>query len=82
MGYHDHGNRKVMLITLFCIQGNDVKHVVKGTWYAKEQYHFHMELQCVQVIPKEDGLDIYPATQWMDLNQIAISNVLNIPMNK
>lgn len=59
-----------------------MKHVIKGTWFTKAQYHYHMEVQCCQVIPIEDGLDMYPSTQWMDLCQLATSYILNIPMKK
>lgn len=41
-----------------------------------------MEGQCCQVIPEEDGFEVHAATQWMDLSQISIANVLNVSMNK
>ena len=63
-------------------RGNDVRHVIKGTFDIYQQYHFHMELQCCNVVPTEDGLDVYPSTQWMDLTQIAIANMLNIPNSR
>lgn len=59
-----------------------MKHVIKGSWNVKQQYHFHMEVQCCQVIPKEDSIDVYAATQWMDITQISIANVLKIPNNR
>nr|XP_023021560.1 indole-3-acetaldehyde oxidase-like [Leptinotarsa decemlineata] len=63
-------------------KGDDVKKVIKGEFYIGSQYHFHMELQCCSVIPTEDGLDVYPATQWMDFCQVAIMEAVKIPMNK
>ncbi|KAJ8952860.1 hypothetical protein NQ314_007466 [Rhamnusium bicolor] len=63
-------------------KGTDIKHVIKGTFDIGWQYHFHMEVQCANVVPTEDTLDLYPATQWMDLNQQAASAALNIPMHK
>ncbi|XP_063928230.1 uncharacterized protein LOC135141244 [Zophobas morio] len=63
-------------------KGNDVQHVLKGTFDIYQQYHFHMELQCCNVIPTEDGLNVYPSSQWMDLTQVAIANMLKIPNNK
>ncbi|KAJ8985873.1 hypothetical protein NQ317_006247 [Molorchus minor] len=63
-------------------QGKNVKHVVEGDFYVSWQYHFHMETQCCNVIPKEDGLDMYAGTQWMDLAQNSAAAVLNIPANK
>ncbi|KAJ3639854.1 hypothetical protein Zmor_003189 [Zophobas morio] len=60
-------------------RGNDVKHVVKGSFDIYQQYHFHMENQCCQAIPEDKGLLVYASTQWMDLVQCAISRVLGIP---
>ncbi|XP_049819814.1 uncharacterized protein LOC109604513 isoform X2 [Aethina tumida] len=59
-------------------KGNDVQKVVKGDFYIDLQYHFHMEVHCCNVIPVEDGLDVYSSTQWMDAVQIGIANVLGI----
>lgn len=64
------------------ISGNDVKHVIKGTFDVSWQYHFSMETQYCSVVPTEDGFDMYPATQWMDLAQYAASVLLNIPSHK
>ncbi|CAH1997051.1 unnamed protein product [Acanthoscelides obtectus] len=60
-------------------KGNDIKKVIKGEFYTAWQYHFHMEVQCCQVVPTEDGFDIYPVTQWMDLCQLAAAEALAIP---
>ncbi|VEN35588.1 unnamed protein product [Callosobruchus maculatus] len=38
-----------------------------------------MEVQCCQVVPTEDGLDMYPASQWIDLVQLAAAEALAIP---
>ncbi|CAG9813286.1 unnamed protein product [Phaedon cochleariae] len=64
-------------------KGNDVKHVIKGEFFIGQQYHYYMEVQCCNVVPTEDdGLDIYPVTQWMDVCQMAAAATLNIPTNK
>ncbi|XP_044766830.1 indole-3-acetaldehyde oxidase-like [Coccinella septempunctata] len=63
-------------------KGTDVKHKLKGSFDMKGQYHFHMELQCCLAVPSEDGLEVYPSTQWMDATQIGIAKVLNVPHNK
>ncbi|XP_068917112.1 xanthine dehydrogenase-like [Tenebrio molitor] len=63
-------------------KGDDVKHVVKGTFDIYHQYHFHMELQCCNVVPTEDGLDVYPSSQWLDLTQLGISRMLKLPNNR
>ena len=33
-------------------------------------------------IPKEDELELYPTTQWIDAAQSSIAQVLNMPENK
>ncbi|RZC34943.1 indole-3-acetaldehyde oxidase-like, partial [Asbolus verrucosus] len=63
-------------------KGDKIKHVVKGSFELSWQYHFHMETQCCNVVPTEDGLDIYPSSQWLDLSQTAAATTLNIPANK
>ncbi|CAG9861069.1 unnamed protein product [Phyllotreta striolata] len=63
-------------------RGNDVYKTVSGEFYINWQYHYHMETQCCKVVPREDNIDIYPASQWMDINQLGASAVLGIPANK
>uniref|UniRef100_A0A6P7FEZ8 Indole-3-acetaldehyde oxidase-like n=1 Tax=Diabrotica virgifera virgifera TaxID=50390 RepID=A0A6P7FEZ8_DIAVI len=41
-----------------------------------------METQCCNVVYKDDGLDMYSSTQWMDGVQTAASVALKIPANK
>lgn len=62
--------------------GTDVKHTLTGTFDIGGQYHFHMETQCCLVVPTEDGLDMFPSSQWMDLNQVSAARMLKIPHNK
>lgn len=59
----------------------EATHVIKGSIDVGSQYHYTMETQSCVCVPVEDGMDVYPATQWMDLVQIAISQVLNVPEN-
>ena len=61
--------------------GVNFKHKIKGTFKIGSQYHFTMEPQTCVVVPIEDGLDVYSATQWMDMAQIAIADALRIPNN-
>ncbi|KAJ3639859.1 hypothetical protein Zmor_003192 [Zophobas morio] len=63
-------------------KGTDITHVVKGTFDIYHQYHFHLEQQCCSVVPNENGMDIFPSTQWMDQIQIAVAKMLQIPNNK
>lgn len=64
------------------IIGNDVKHIIKGTFRNGSQYHFTMETQTCVCVPIEDGIDVFAATQWMDLTQVAIAQCLNIKNNR
>lgn len=65
-----------------------VKQGVNGTKKIKarldlgSQYHYTMEPQSCICIPIEEGFEIYAATQWIDIAQIAISECLKIPENK
>ncbi|XP_067011294.2 xanthine dehydrogenase/oxidase [Anabrus simplex] len=59
----------------------NAKHVIKGSWEIGSQYHYSMETHSCVCIPTEDGLDVYPATQWMDLTHLAIARALVIPEN-
>ena len=57
-------------------------HVIKGSFDIGSQYHYTMETQSCVCVPVEDGMDVYPASQWMDLVQRAICQVLNVPENR
>ncbi|CAG9763262.1 unnamed protein product [Ceutorhynchus assimilis] len=63
-------------------KGTDVKAVIKSKTSLRGQYHFHMETQNCVVIPTEDGLDVFPGTQFMNGIQGAISQVINMPSQK
>lgn len=69
-------------ITPTAEKGTDVSKVIKGSFDFYGQYHYTMETQTCVCIPTEDGIDVYPASQWMDLVQATISEVLNIPVNR
>lgn len=61
--------------------GNDTKHVIKGTFRCGPQYHYTMEPQSCVCVPVEDGMDVYPAAQWMDLVQVSIAQCLAVKNN-
>ncbi|XP_037293464.1 xanthine dehydrogenase-like isoform X2 [Manduca sexta] len=61
--------------------GHDVKTVIQGELKMPIQYHYTMETQTCVANPTEDGLDVYSATQWMDLTNVAISHCLKVPNN-
>ncbi|KAG5332878.1 XDH dehydrogenase, partial [Acromyrmex heyeri] len=62
-------------------KGDNVQHKIKGVFLTGSQYHYTMELQSCVCIPAEDGMDVYPTSQWMDLTQISIANVLGVKNN-
>ncbi|ODN02750.1 putative aldehyde oxidase 1 [Orchesella cincta] len=56
-------------------------HTLSGTFRCGSQYHFFMETQTVVCHPREDGIDVYTCTQWMEHVQNMVSLILNIPTN-
>ncbi|CAG7835136.1 unnamed protein product [Allacma fusca] len=54
---------------------------IKGEFNIGGQAHVQMENHVTLVIPQEDGLLVYAATQWMDQCQMMIAKALNIPNN-
>ncbi|XP_044731678.1 xanthine dehydrogenase-like [Chrysoperla carnea] len=59
--------------------GNDVQKVINGTFDIGLQYHYTLETQSCVCIPIEDGMDVYPSTQWMDLAQLGVAVSCKIP---
>ncbi|XP_041981244.1 xanthine dehydrogenase 1-like [Aricia agestis] len=62
--------------------GNDVKKVIKGDNTIYGQYHFCMEtLVCVSH-PTEEGIQVYTATQWVDVVQQMTAKALKMDVNR
>ncbi|XP_052749009.1 uncharacterized protein LOC113513039 [Galleria mellonella] len=74
-------------ITLYAVipardRGIDIQKIIKGSQNIFWQYHYPMEtLSCVS-IPSEDGIDLYPCTQWTDSVHISVAEMLNIEQNR
>jgi xanthine dehydrogenase molybdopterin-binding subunit B len=60
----------------------EVTNVITGSFDAGAQYHFTMETQTCMCVPVEDGMDVYPSTQTVNLTNVAIAKVLSIPENR
>ncbi|XP_014217161.1 xanthine dehydrogenase-like [Copidosoma floridanum] len=61
--------------------GKDEKYKIKGSHVVGSQYHFSMEVQTCVCVPIEDGMDVFSATQWMDLTQASVASLLDVPTN-
>ncbi|XP_018304049.1 xanthine dehydrogenase/oxidase-like [Mycetomoellerius zeteki] len=61
--------------------GKNTEQVIKGVFHCGSQYHYTMETQSCVCVPVEDGMDVYPSSQWMDLIQISIANCLDVLNN-
>uniref|UniRef100_A0A1B0GL14 Xanthine dehydrogenase n=2 Tax=Lutzomyia longipalpis TaxID=7200 RepID=A0A1B0GL14_LUTLO len=65
-------------------QKDNVKQLIsniKGELSCGPQYHYHMETQTCLAEPMEDGMNIYPSTQWMDFTQRVVAQVLGVKEN-
>ncbi|XP_077297593.1 uncharacterized protein LOC143919252 [Arctopsyche grandis] len=62
-------------------KGKNVKKVIKGSFDIFGQYHYTMETQICLCVPIEDGMDVFSATQWMDLINIAVAEALDVSVN-
>lgn len=62
--------------------GENIDNIIRGTMEMGTQYHYTMETHVAICVPIEDGIDVYSSTQWIDAVQIAVADVLNIPVCK
>ncbi|EDW97428.1 xanthine dehydrogenase [Drosophila yakuba] len=51
---------------------------VRGIFEMGLQYHFTMEPQTTIIVPFEDGLKVFSATQWIDQTQSVIAHTLQM----
>ncbi|BET01356.1 2 iron, 2 sulfur cluster Hypothetical protein [Nesidiocoris tenuis] len=58
-----------------------VEYKINGEIELGGQYHFTMELQSCLAVPTDNGIQVFPASQWMQLTQAAIARMLNVPDN-
>ncbi|XP_068627552.1 uncharacterized protein [Battus philenor] len=62
-------------------RGTNTTHVIRGEYMVPDQYHYTMELQSCVAKPTSRGLMLRSATQWMDLVQVAVARMLEMPLN-
>ncbi|XP_018402593.1 PREDICTED: xanthine dehydrogenase-like [Cyphomyrmex costatus] len=60
-------------------KGKNVQKTLKGFFRCGSQYHYSLETQSCVCVPEEDGMEVYPSSQWMDLIQVSIADCLNVP---
>ncbi|XP_051862470.1 uncharacterized protein LOC117575900 [Drosophila albomicans] len=53
----------------------------RGIIELESQYHFTIEPQTTIVVPVEEGIQVWCATQWMDVTQTSIARMLKIESN-
>ena len=70
---------KIFLNGLFA---EDIKYKFSGSLLMGGQYHYTMETQTCYCVPVEDGMDIYPASQWITAVQQNAAVALNMPENR
>ncbi|CAG5043546.1 unnamed protein product [Parnassius apollo] len=71
--------KDVAIIASDC--SKDTTHVFRGSYVVPEQYHFTMEPQCCIAKPSSRGMKLRSATQSMDLTQVAVARMLQLPLN-
>lgn len=62
-------------------KGVNTQRVIKGKFISPRQYHFMMELHTTVTKPVDDSLEVYASTQWLDMSQASIAQLLNISEN-
>lgn len=59
-------------------RGGNIQKIIKGKFESPRQYHFTMELHTTVTKPVDDLLEVYSSTQWLDMAQAAIAQLLGI----
>ncbi|CAH2233047.1 jg18398 [Pararge aegeria aegeria] len=59
-------------------RGNDTVKIIKGSRTINGQYHFCFETMMCVSLPTEDGLKMYPTSQYIDVNMVLTARSLNI----
>ena len=55
--------------------------VMEGECELGTQFHFYMENQVAVAKPSDDGIDVFSSTQWLDLVQNGVAQVLGLKNN-
>ncbi|KAJ8735651.1 hypothetical protein PYW07_007271 [Mythimna separata] len=60
-------------------RGTNIEKVIKGTFISPRQYHNTMELHTTITKPVDEGLEVITSTQFIDVTQAAIAQLLKMP---
>ncbi|XP_026330715.1 xanthine dehydrogenase-like isoform X2 [Hyposmocoma kahamanoa] len=63
-------------------RGSNVRKVISDCHNLYWQYHYSMETLACVTRPSDDGIDVFPATQFPSWTHLSISDLLNIPQNR
>lgn len=59
-------------------RGENVQHEIAGSFNMGGQYHYTLETQACHCEPVDGGLRLRSATQWPDLVQVAVAQMLRL----
>lgn len=60
-------------------RGANVRKIVKGIFRSPRQYHHMMELHTCVTIPVDEKFEVESSTQFIDITQASIAQMLKIP---
>ncbi|XP_035713400.1 xanthine dehydrogenase/oxidase isoform X1 [Folsomia candida] len=83
----DEGRMEDWILNRTMSSGGQEEHVavggtmIRGEFQIGSQYHFHMETQTCLCIPKEDGMDVFSASQFPHGVQAIVAIALGVPIH-
>lgn len=80
--FTDHRFQTPIVIKVASLQGvGQADNNIKGSLFCGPQYHYHMETQQTIAVPVDNGMDLYPSSQWMDFINTGVAQVLGVNNN-